>query len=187
MDIHPSNVHFTIKGNLNSQSTVGSGNMQAGASRYTGTLDQKGLIYGSVSEIETDSSEDIKLFGLEDLWGEHWTFVECIFSYYDYIEVVKDPSRDDLILSEYDVTVHDSGFIDDAVCSPELGFFPTKYDGSGTTYFCDVGNISNAGDCAVGSQYSNSTNSPGIFCIYSDFTGSSSARDSTLGARLSYY
>ena len=172
-------------GSLNSQSVVGNG-YERNQDHKTGTLNTKGLVYGS-----TAKNQYVKLFGLEDLWGSNRTFLDgCYVDGINHVHTATDTFDDHGDDVDHGIIIDLSpgsdessfGSVNDVVGSSELGFFPIAFDGSTSTYFCDDSAYnSRLAVCASGS-WMVSGNTLGIFAINCMLDSSSIE-----ASRLSYY
>lgn len=133
-----------FKGNLDSQSMVGLGFIDSQNDSYTGATDNKGLIYGTSS-----GKDHMKLFGIEDYWGNvNWHLGGFAITYYDNGRVKTSTGNFNCYGTGYTPystpTTISTGVIKDAACTPELGFIPIStgsYSGDYGTYFCDMGGL----------------------------------------------
>ena len=126
-----------VKGNLISQSTVGYGWCKYGSGKAsTGRSNTNGMIYG-------DSSV-VKLFGIEDIWGNVGQLLNNYCSDANYH--VKTTTDDTITNSgeyidrgSYGGTSDTWGYITDCMGTTEAGFTLTygSTNGSHVTYFCD--------------------------------------------------
>lgn len=123
---------------LNSQSKVGRGFVDRNsAKKSTGGTETKGMDWG-----ETTGKEPMKLFGIEDFWGNVNELIDGCFS---------DSSRNIKTATE---NFNDTGsnytargvaasanisfgYMNNCVGDTHSGFTPTRKSGSETTYFCD--------------------------------------------------
>ena len=128
---------------LQSQTAVGRGYVDANPGNVpTGATNAKGMIYG-----ETTGKLQMKCFGIEDLWGNYWTWVDGLFS---------DASRN--VLTAYkgfndtgagykncgasDHAANFNAYFAKVVGTSEAGFIAAPgTGGSETTYFCDMGRV----------------------------------------------
>ena len=173
------------KGNLNSQNTHGYG-LCKGSVQNTGSGNTKGVMYGT-----TGTGNPLKLFGLEDVWGNIFHFINNYYSSNSYHVTT---TTDDTITDtskytdrgSYGGSNSSSGYVTDCMGTTEAGFTGTygSYNGSDTTYFCDhagfyAGAVPYAGGgCASYSCYGLF----GFWCYYSRTGGS----DGDTGSRLGY-
>mgnify|MGYP000894021539 FL=1 len=165
--------------NLNSQSVIGNG-----ASGNTGTLDTKGFTYGIPK-----TNGKIKLFGIEDLWGNIWCWVDGIVTNANWQVMTAlnsfNDNGDNYTTYPNVLPSINGSFIKTVQGIRELGFLPNTKGGSTTTYYCDASYIMPSQLCAFGG-YSGSgvVSAGGAFCW--NLTYSASNSFSYLGARLMY-
>lgn len=185
-----------FQGRLNSQQEVGNGyEIAAAKEAISGSLNTKGLIYGSSS-----STEDIKLFGLETVFGQFYSELDGIRFISKYNGNVVAVATDQFNYNadgytEYDAVVSGSGPINDVAGTSELGFLPTDRYGSTSTYFCDYCSITYTGASTIDIIISNgyiSVGMPncGLFAIVSSVLGPDDKEHPSAKVhltRLSYY
>lgn len=122
--------------NLDSQSALGQGYVGGSAAVNTGATNTSGMDYGT-----TSTTTQMKLFGLEDFWGNIWEWIDGI---------VTDSTRNILTATD---SFNDSGSgyknqgqgatsnIGNYMSKPqgksETGFLAKEVNGSQSTYFCD--------------------------------------------------
>lgn len=170
------------KGNLNSQTVHGLGYYN-GSNNNTGGGNTKGMMYGLSS-----SGSALKLFGIEDLWGNSWQFVNNYYADSNYhVRTTTDDTITDVNKytdrGSYGGTSSSSGFITDVMGTTEAGFTGTygNYDGSASTYFCDYCDFYSGYVPYVGGY--NGNGGYGVFYFYCDCgrSHSSSSTTSRLG------
>lgn len=121
---------------LNSQSKVGRGFVDGNsAQKATGGTETKGMDWG-----ETTGKDHMKLFGLEDFWGNMYEWIDGYF--FDSSLNIKTATEN----------FNDTGsnytargvaasvswnYMNNCVGDTNIGFTPTSTSGSATTYFCD--------------------------------------------------
>lgn len=163
--------------NLNSQLVIGNG-----GSGNTGILDTNGFTYGI-----PNTNSKIKLFGMEDLWGNLRNAVDgCITTNNRQIATSFTDFNDD----GNNYTVYNpilpsisNKFIDSTQGIRELGFLPATASGSSSTYYCDAGWISNNKVCFFGGESFVGV-SAGAFCWI--LSNAASYSGSYCGARLMF-
>lgn len=170
--------------NLDSQTAVGYGYANGNSSSAsTGGTNTKGMDYG-----ETTGKLQMKLFGLEDFWGNVYEFIDGIFS---------DSSRNILTATEnFNDTGSgytnqgSSGFSSDTAGwmskvqgTSEKGFVLKEASGSKTTYYSDYGTLSASRLAFFGGSWSNGA---GAGAFYFDVSRSASDSSSPISARLMY-
>ncbi|MBS6062648.1 MAG: hypothetical protein KH972_02130 [Peptostreptococcaceae bacterium] len=180
--------------NLDSQTTIGQGYVKSGQSSPINTGGSEN--YGMDSEIikksnpsyMTDQGHHVKLFGLEDFWGNIY---ECIDG------IVTDSSRNILTAtgsynnsgSGYDNNGNAGsssnvlGFMSKPNGTTELGFTLKETKGSETTYFSDYAYLSADGIACFGGEWSN-TAYAGVFRLNVSY--SPSFANSNFAGRLMY-
>ena len=172
-----------FKGNLDSQSTIGYG--CTGDNTPTGSTNTKGLFYGTSS-----SGNSVKAFGLEDLWGHLYQFVNNFYSGNYHVWT----TTDDTITDVNKYTDNGSfgsnsswggNFYTLCIGTTEAGFVVDGNSGTGSssTYFCDAAFFSSDGVPGVGGFWS-SYSDFGLFDFWCDYS-----RDSSYGhygSRLGY-
>ena len=171
--------------NLDSQTAVGQGytNSNNSSAVSTGGTNTKGMDYG-----ETTGKLQMKLFGLEDFWGNVNEFIDGIFS---------NSSRNILTATEnFNDTGSGytnrgaSGFSSDTGgCmskvqgTSEKGFVLKEASGSATTYYCDSGDVSASRLACFGGDWTDGAYA-GAFCLH--VIRSASGSSSVFSARLMY-
>jgi hypothetical protein len=162
--------------NLDSQNSVGSGFTNWTISDIpskTGTTNSFGMDYG-----ETDAIKHVKLFGIEDFWGNLQEWID------GFILKEKDSSTLTLLTTttgfndsgtdyETEIEMTDSiGYMKKTVGTSETGFVASEAGGSTTTYFCDYVKVRcyNSTTTYVPSFGGNwdSKSDAGIFCLLAD-------------------
>lgn len=171
-----------FKGNLNSQSVVGYGNCSNGVIEDTGRTNTNGMIYGDDTVV--------KLFGIEDAWGNMCQFVNNYCSTNYHVTTTTDDTITDMSKytdrGSYGGSGNTSfGYGADCMGTTEAGFTITYQNnyGSSTTYFCDeVSFGKNSYPCVGG--YPSIGDSAGLF--YFNVAYSRLAHYGYIGSRLSY-
>lgn len=124
----------------NTQSIYGNGNCRGGLSILSsGTLKDKGQFYGA-----NNNTTNVKVFHVEDLWGNMWIKVAGIFYIGGKFYVKMTPEDDGYSSNSYtgyiNTNIGFSGKTNTYIKSgnvSDYGFLPTTVSGSGTTYYCD--------------------------------------------------
>jgi hypothetical protein len=141
--------------NLDGQTALGRGNVDASVRKITGAHNTSGMFYGS-----TDETMQIKFCGIEDFWGNIRNWVDGLWSTKNTVPARKlwiatdefitvpyqqdgemwidaDPKPDNY--KEYDTgfAVDVKGYIKDIHGTNETGFVIIDKTGSETTYYCD--------------------------------------------------
>lgn len=173
--------------NLDSQTAVGQGYTSSSnsASISTGGTNTKGMDFG-----ETTGTLQMKLFGLEDFWGNVYEFIDGIFS---------DSSRNILTATE---NFNDTGsgytnqgasgfssdagnWISDVQGTSEMGFVIKGTSGSSSTYYCDYGCLYASRLAYFGGSWSDSAGA-GAGAFRLNVNRSASDSYSLISARLMY-
>lgn len=169
--------------NLNSQQAVGMGYVtQNSGMALTGNTNTKGMDWG-----ETTGKQQMKLFGIEDFWGNPYEWVEG---------VITDPARN--IFSATDnFNAEGSGYtncglaananISGFMASPQgnvlAGFIAKTAGGSQSTYFCDQTIVGTTCVAQYGGNWS-SGNDVGVFNLL--LANGASYAQPSIGSRLMY-
>lgn len=169
--------------NLNSQNALGRGFVDGNsASIVTGGTNAKGMNYG-----ETTGKLQMKLFGLEDFWGNVWEWIDGLFS---------DASRN--ILTAFQnfndtgsgytnrgqgATSNIGGWLSKVQGTTETGFIAKEVSGSETTYWADYAYLDASYLPIFGASWTDGSNA-GAFRLYVNYSASHAS--SSIGARLMY-
>lgn len=159
--------------NRDSQVAVGRGHVGDTTYAQTGGADEKGMIYG-----ETTGEHQLKLFGIEDFWGNYYQFIDGVRVLNATTIQIGDSNFIDngSTYDQYtiDSTANINGFFTDVQGGIETGFIPSVVGGSETTHYSDVGSFTtgamacfggnprNLGDAGVFSLQLNITTQSGI-------------------------
>lgn len=157
--------------NLNSQVALGMGLVNGESVLPTGGTNSKGLNYG-----ESTGTEQMKLFGLEDFWGNAPTFVDGIYvnSSYSLLLGTDNFSSVGTGYDTYGTVVtfgSQSTYISDIYGGNETGFIASATSGGSSVYYCDSVLINSSRIGTLGSTYASGDES-GIFKL-DLFTGGS--------------
>lgn len=175
-------------GNLNSQEALGKGFIGGSASsaRTTGATNARGMCYGN-----PNSGDDrMKLFGLEDLWGNVYQFISGLYSNSnrnlltttDNFSVDTSASAWEYNVSS-DVTSNIEGFMKESQGANNGGFVLKVANGSSATYYSDYALLYASSFPFVGGHW-NSVDFAGVF--YCSVINSASISYAYLGSRLMY-
>ena len=172
--------------NLNSQSVIGRGFLNGNsAQKATGGTEAKGMDWG-----ETTGKDHMKLFGIEDLWGNVWSWIDGLW--YD--------SNHHIWTATENFNSDGSGYTDRGAsgATANLGWgYSTKIvgtthggfltlntsNGSETTYYCDRCKLNVSCLLALGGRWNNGSTA-GVFCL--DVSNGASATNESIGSRLMY-
>ena len=172
-------------GNLNSQEALGKGYTSGSAAQITGATNTQGMCYGDPNS----GTDRMKLFGLEDLWGNVYQFISGLYS---------DSNRNLLTTTdnfgvntsadawEYNVssgtTNNVNGYMTESQGTNNGGFVTKISGGSSTTYYSDSAHLGASRFPYVGGCWLDG-NTAGVFFCGGYFPSASNAY---LGSRLMY-
>ena len=191
-----------FKGNTDYTNQLGTGYV-ATSNAYpssTGGSNTKGIVYGATENWSGSGHTHIKLFGIEDFWGNlTYSLDGCIIRPNGYVYTATDNFSDSYTNYTnhgrvFSTDVSHSGVMKDCAGTNELGFLPISCGGSSSnelkTYFCGFNGL------ALGGNYnthlrtqgysSSSLYSAGPFALSDGLVGYSGDTDSYNGARLAY-
>ena len=170
--------------NLDSQTAVGYGYANGNsASISTGGTNAKGMDYG-----ETTGKLQMKLFGLEDFWGNVWEFIDGIFSDSSYniltaTENFNDTGSGYTNQGASGFSSNTGGYMSKVQGTSEKGFVLKEANGSETTYYSDSGDLYASRLAYFGGYWNDGANA-GAFRLAVDLSASDS--NSSVSARLMY-
>lgn len=175
-------------GNLNSQAALGQGYVRSntGSARATGATDIQGMCYGN-----PNSSDDrMKLFGLEDLWGNVSQFISGLYSDSNRnLLTTTDNFGVDTSASawEYNVSSGTEGNVYGNMVESQGtnngGFVIKVSSDSSTEYYSDYAALRSSYFPYVGGNWGDSDNA-GVFSC--NVVSSESISNSYIGSRLMY-
>lgn len=182
--------------NLDSKPVIGGGcicNSNNFVYKITGHSETYGmdseLIRKSNPSYMTDKEHHVKLFGIEDFWGniEEWVdgFItdssrNCLVSTGPYNDNGSGYKNNGNLGSSSQV----SGYMSKPAGTTELGFLIKNGGGSETTYFVNYGFLYPSRVMKFGKHTDYATGHPGIFCI--DVSPPQGSAGDSTGARLMY-
>lgn len=168
--------------NLDSQTALGQGYTEGNAAVATGGTNTNGMDYGT-----TSSTTRIKLFGLEDFWGNVWEWIDGI---------VTDSTRNILTATDnfndsgsgytnqgQGATSNIGGYMSVPQGTTKTGFLAKTVGGSATTYFCDYASLYASCVAQFGGDWGHGSTA-GAFPLYVYYA--SSVSSSYIAARLMY-
>ena len=169
--------------NLDSQTAVGQGYVNGSSAVSTGGTNTNGMDYGTTSQ-----TQQMKLFGLEDFWGNVWEFIDGIYSDSSYniltaTENFNDTGSGYINRGSSGFSSNTGNWISDVQGTSETGFIIKGTSGSSSTYYCDSGNLYASHLAYFGGIWSAGA-SAGAFNFYVSRSASDSR--STVSARLMY-
>lgn len=173
-------------GNLNSQAALGKGYTSGSAAQTTGYCNAKGMCYGNTSS----GTDRVKLFGLEDAWGNVWQWISGLYcdSSYNLLTTTDNFGTSTTASSwEYSVSSgvssNTSGYATKLQGTNNGGFVLKADGGSTTTYWCDYARLFSGRFPFVGGGW-NDGDSAGVFSCSVYWNASDSY--SKLGSRLMF-
>ena len=170
----------------NAQIAVGKGRTSTGGTINTGNTIANGMDYGT-----SNSGQQMKLFGLEDFYGNLYEFIGGIYSDSNRKIYVADGNFNDSTgYMDAGTTASGSnitGYMKFPNGTNLAGFTPSTNTNKGTqsTYFCDEAQIQGNKKVAKFGGYFSSVNAAGVFYLTVNVS-TNSATDDYTGARLMY-
>ena len=169
--------------NLDSQTAVGQGYVNGSSAISTGGTNTKGMDYGTTSQ-----TQQMKLFGLEDFWGNVWEFIDGIYSDSSYniltaTENFNDTGSGYTNRGSSGFSSNTGGWTSKVQGTSEKGFVLKEASGSETTYYSDYAYVYASRLACFGGNGSNRAVA-GAFLLYVDISASTSI--SRFSARLMY-
>ena len=167
---------------LNSQEVFGNGYVGASGAgsnttQISGSLDDKGLFYGY-----NDQAHAVKVFGIENYWGNVWDWVDGFVTKYGVVHYkMCEGTLDDSTSEGYNDS--GTGYINSGVTIagggikkmklvPHMGLIPIEGGGGSSNYYCDTHWGSSSlehGDAAWGGRRVDHL-ACGIFCLATNIT-----------------
>lgn len=180
--------------NLDSQSMIGRG-MTGRVSNYpfaSGGTEAYGMDCELIKQTNptymTDGEHHVKLFGIEDFWGNIYEFVDGVYCNGSYNILAATDNFDDYGSGYTTIgqvaTDAISGYMSKIQGTSELGFIPKQCNGSETTYFCDMASLNKSCNAAFGNYWGSNYTITGAFHLR--FYLDASYSNSYVGARLMY-
>lgn len=190
---------YLIKyGNRDSQNAVGNGVVNTSESYITGyntisitganfttsTL-ESGMTFGTTANQTTH----VRLFGIEDFWGNIWEWVDGLTTNSSRQVVTSwnsfsgEDTTSTSITTASGVTSNSSGYVNNMIGNTAAGFMPNGFSGSSSTYWAVNGALFAACVLYFGGRWV-SGDGTGAFCLAAS-SGASTA-NADVGARLSY-
>ena len=173
--------------NRNSQAALGYGYVGGSAAQQTGATNTKGLNYGNTSS-QTDR---VKLFGIEDMWGNIWQWMDGLSTDGSRKYVVTHlPVNFDDATSGTAHTTYDSGitadlgnYISRVQGTTDCGFAAKQTSGSETTYWADYAHVKASCVAVFGGRWDSGAVA-GVFRLNVDHAASYSGAN--VASRLMY-
>lgn len=153
-------------GNLNSQAALGKGYVNGSTKQNTGVTNTNGMCYGNPNS----GIDRVKLFGLEDLWGNVYQFISGLYcdsnknllTTTDNFGVNKSASAWEYNVSS-GTTNSLNGYATESQGTNNGGFVSKVANGSSTTYYSDYTRLSGFNFPYVCGGWSSSDDA-GVFC-----------------------
>lgn len=169
--------------NLDSQTAVGRGYVDGNSAAInTGGTNAKGMDFG-----ETTGKLQMKLFGLEDFWGNIWEWIDGIVTNSTRNILTATTSFNDAGTGYTDQGQGATSNIGNYMSKPQgttkTGFLAKEVSGSATTYFCDYAYLYASCVASFGGDWGNASNA-GAFLL--NVTDASSYSSAYIAARLMY-
>jgi len=168
--------------NLDSQSAVGKGYVGGSAAANTGATNKGGMDYGT-----TSTTTQMKLFGLEDFWGNIWEWIDGVVTNSTRNILTATDSFNDNGTGYTDrgqgATSNIGNYMSKPQGTSETGFLAKEVTGSATTYFCDYAYLC-ASRVAVFGGYWSDGDYAGAFSLRVHYSASNAS--ATVGSRLMY-
>jgi formylglycine-generating enzyme required for sulfatase activity len=169
--------------NLNSQAALGQGYVGGSAKQNTGATNANGMDYGDTSS----ATSRVKLFGLEDFWGNVHEWIDGVItdSSYNILVGTDNFNNSGTGYTSYSsgITSNTSGYMKAPQGTSETGFVLKTNGGSSTTYFADYAYLYASRVAYFGGSWASGSNT-GAFRLNLDYSTSNSYSD--IGARLMY-
>lgn len=174
--------------NLNSQQAVGMGYVWAPDGQLipvqTGATNASGMDWGD----KTALTSRVKLFGMEDFWGNVYEFIDGLYINTTWNILTATDGFNDSGTGYTDCGKgasdnQTSGFMQSAQGTAQTGFIPKTFAGSETTYYCDSATFVR-GAVPMYGGYFRSNKGAGVFNLNIDVATSSAQNH--IGSRLMY-
>lgn len=173
-------------GNLNSQEALGKGLTSSSSTQSTGVTNTQGMCYGNPNS----GTDRMKLFGLEDLWGNVYQFISGLYSDSNRnLLTTTDNFGVDTSASAWEYNVSSGttdsigGYMVKSQGTNNGGFITKVGGGSTTTYYSDYAYLYPSNFPIVGGAWDVSDHA-GVFSCYVHY--SASDRSTHFGSRLMY-
>lgn len=162
---------------LNAQAVIGRGFVDGNTgSIQTGGTDIKGMTFG-----ETTGKQQMKLFGIEDLWGNIYEWMSGVRTGNDREYIITNLANGAEETIGYDTSNDVNGYTTRVVGSAKGGFLPIAAGGSDTTYYCDAGYRAKDSIFIFGGAWNKGSEAGAFFSVVSSDAVASGA---DVGARL---
>ena len=176
--------------NLNSQAALGRGYVDktsSGSAVQTGLTNAKGFNYGSTSSGTNTTNNRVKLFGLEDFWGNIYEWMDGCY-YNSSTHLTTDPTNSKFNDSgsnyvDQGQAYGEEDYLIKIIGTSGAGFISgSSTSGSTSTYYADYYDVGSRLCLFAGGGWSY-TGDAGVFCMNCDPASNSG---SNLGCRICY-
>ena len=169
--------------NLDSQTVVGRGYVDGNSAAIaTGGTETKGMDWG-----ETTGKQHMKLFGLEDFWGNAWEWIDgCVTNSTRNILTATNSFNDSgsgYVDNGQGATANIGSYMSKPQGTTKTGFLAKEVSGSNSTYFCDYASLYASCVAIFGGSWSDASNA-GAFRLSVYYASSYS--NAAIAARLMY-
>lgn len=162
---------------LNAQAVIGRGFVDGNTGSIgTGGTDAKGMTYG-----ESTGKQQMKLFGIEDFWGNVYEWVRAVRTGNDREYIITNPTNGAEETIGYYGLNDVNGYTTLAVGNVKGGFLPIAAGGSATTYYCDTGYRTKDSIFIFGGAWNKGSEAGAFFSVVSS---NPDATGADVGARL---
>lgn len=171
---------YLIKyGNLDCQTALGLGLVDADASVTVGSTLDKGMYYGST----TDGTVQMKFAGIEDLWGNVAEWCDGFVTDDTTSNYLVTYGNETMTISSGLTKGYGYGFLSKVLGNTEGGFTGVEFAGSETTYYADFSGFNPSSVLCFGAHWDDGL-AGGLFCLLAG--GSADDALPSIGARLTY-
>ena len=168
--------------NLDSQTALGQGYTGGSAAQSTGATNTAGMCYGS-----TSTTSRIKLFGIEDFWGNVWELIDGLVtnSTRDILTATTNFNNDGTGYTNngQGATTDIGNYMSKPQGTTKTGFIAKEVTGSATTHFCDYAALYASCVALFGGSWGSGSYA-GAFHLDVDYSAANSSAD--VAARLMY-
>lgn len=173
-------------GNLNSQAALGKGYTSGSSAQTTGATNTQGMCYGNPNS----GTDRMKLFGLEDLWGNVYQFISGLYSDDNrnlFTTTDNFGVNQNVNAWEYNVSSgvasNAGGYMTESQGTNNGGFIYKAGNNNSTTYYSDYASLSASGFPHVGGNWDDDDFAGAFDCrVYY----SASEPISSVGSRLMF-
>lgn len=168
--------------NTNSRTSVGMGYVSGSSVQQSGYNNTNGMTYGTAS-----STVSMKLFGLENFWGNVYQWIDGIKTdgSYNILTAIDNFNDTGSGYTSYSSGLSStvSGYLSNAQGTTQTGFIAKQCNGSSSTYYCDYASLGSSGLPYFGGSWAGGS-AAGAFVLV--VGSSASDTSSRIGARLMY-